>query len=241
MGYANITPKDIGQYSGGGSSFLSVGGEGYCLKDFKIVNPGGDYGENDFIIFVQTGIAMVDNALAYYWDTEYKAWAYKYAAGGHPMEEPVPDAELEKVIPAGTGFLCNFQTAGAKLAYSGEVNGGTEGKIICGRAGQYTYIVNPNPYEVSLADMKITNPGGDYGEADFIIFMQNDIAMVDNARAYYWDTEYKAWAYKYAAGGHPMEEPVNNPSEIKLKAGEAVLFNSSTAAARVVVDAPVLK
>ena len=242
VGYANITPRDnIGQYAGGGSSFLSVGGKGYCLKDFKIVNPGGDYGESDYITFVQTGIAKVDDVQAYYWDTEYEAWAYKYAAGGHPMEEPVSDAELEKEIPAGTGFLCIFRTDGATLSYAGEVNGGVEGKIVCGRAGQYTYVVNPNPYEISLADMTITNPGGDYGETDYITFMQPGIAMVDDARAYYWDTEYKAWAYKYAAGGHPMEEPVENPSEIKLKAGEAVLFISRTAAARVVVDAPVLK
>ena len=71
VGYANITPKDIGQYSGGGSSFLSVGGEGYCLKDFKIVGAGGDYGEEDFISFVQTDIAKLDNARAYYWDSDY--------------------------------------------------------------------------------------------------------------------------------------------------------------------------
>ena len=243
MGYANITPKEVsgGQYSGGGSSFLAVGGSGYCLKDFKILNGGGEYGEADFITFVQTTIAKVDDAQAYYWDTEYDAWAYKYADGGHPAEEPVTNADLEKEIPAGTGFLCNFKTAGAKLSYSGEVNAGTEGKIVCGRAGQYTYVVNPNPYDISLAEMTITNPGGDYGEADFIIFMQNGIAKVDDARAYYWDTEYNAWAYKYADGGHPAEEPVASPSEIKLKAGEAVLFNSRTAAARVVVNAPVLK
>lgn len=239
MGYANVQPKSIGQYSGGGSSFLSVGGKGYCLKDFKIVNTG-DYGEYDFITFVQTDIAKVDNVKAYYWDTDFGAWAYKYTAGGHEGEEEVAVEELEKEIPAGTGFLCNFQTAGAQIVYSGEVNGGTDGKIVCGRAGLYTYIVNPNPYEISLADMKIINTS-DYGEYDFITFMQTDIAKVDNARAYYWDTDFGAWAYKYTAGGHEGEEEVEDPSKIKIKAGEAVLFYSQTDTARVVIDAPVLK
>ena len=241
MGYANVTPKDIGRYSGGGSSFLSVGGEGYCLKDFKIVGAGGDYGEEDFITFVQTGIAKVDNALAYYWDSDYDAWAYVYSEGGHEAYDPVSDADLEKVIPAGTGFLCDFRTAGAKIVYSGEVNGGIESKIICGRAGRYTYIVNPNPYEISLADVKIVNAGGDYGEEDFITFMQTDVAKVDNARAYYWDSDYDAWAYVYSDGGHEAFDPVEEPSTIKIKAGEAFLFDSQTADARVVVVAPVLK
>ena len=87
--YNTITPKDIGQYSGGGSAFLSIGGSGYCLKDFKIENPGGDYGENDFITFMQTGIAKVDNARAYYWDTDEDAWAYVYTAGGHDASDLV--------------------------------------------------------------------------------------------------------------------------------------------------------
>ena len=190
---------------------------------------------------MQTGIAKVDDVQAYYWDTEFKAWAYKYTAGGHEGEEEVSAEELGKEIPAGTGFLCIFRTDGATLSYAGEVNSGVEGKIVCGRAGQYTYVVNPNPYEISLAEMKIANPGGDYGEADYITFMQNGIAKVDDARAYYWDTEFNAWAYKYTAGGHEGEEEVENPSGIKLKAGEAVLFISRTAEARVVVDAPVLK
>ena len=241
MGYANIEPKTIGQYSGGGSAFLSIGGEGYCLKDFKIVGAGGDFGEEDFISFVQTGIAKLDNAQAYYWDADYDAWAYLNTAGGHEASDPVSNEDLEKMIPAGTGFLCDFRTAGAKIVYSGEVNGGIEGKIVCGRAGRYTYIVNPNPYEISLADVKIINAGGDYGEEDFISFMQTGIAKVDNARAYYWDADYDAWAYLNTAGGHEASDQVEDPSEIKIKAGEAFLFDSQAEDARVVVNAPVLK
>ena len=241
VGYANITPKDIGKISGGGSAFISVGGEGYCLKDFKIVNPGGDFGEEDFITFVQTGIAKTDDIRAYYWDTDYDAWAYMYTAGGHIASDEVPKAELEQVIPAGTGFLCNFQTASAQIAYAGEVNAGIEGKIVCGRAGRYTYIVNPNPYEISLANVKIINAGGDFGEEDYITFMQTGLSKTDDARAYYWDSDYENWAYMYTAGGHTASDEVTSPSEVKIKAGEAVLFNSQTTAARVVVDAPVLK
>ena len=240
MGYAQVSPASIGKYSGGGSAFLSVGGTGYSLKDFKIENPGGEYGEDDFITFVQTGIAKVDDAKAYYWDTDYEAWAYVYTAGGHDASDEVSAAELEQEIPAGTGFLCNFKTAAAKIVYCGQVNGGFEGKITCGRAGQYTYIVNPCPYEISLAEMKIANPGGEYGENDFITFMQTGVAKVDDARAYYWDTDYDAWAYVYTAGGHDASDEVESPASVKLKAGEAVLFNSKTAAARVVVNAPSL-
>ena len=243
VGYANITPQNVsgGRYSGGGSSFLSISGSGYCLKDFKIVNPGGEWGEDDIIQFIQAGSCKLDEEMSFYWDTETENWAYAFNAGGHSEYDPVGDDMLSRVIPAGVGFLCNFKTAGAQIVYAGEVNKGVNGEIVCTRSsGRYVYTVNPNPYEITLADVKITNPGGEWGEDDIIQFMQPNNCKLDEEKSFYWDTEIDGWGYAFNAGGHAEYDPVEDPSAIKIKAGEAFLFNAKTAEARVVVTAPKL-
>ena len=238
VGYQSIQPRAMyeggSKITGGGSAFLSVGGVGYCLNDFKIVD-GNE--EADTIAFVQTGSAKIDNAKKYYWyegeGTVEDPSCWCYATSG----DPVDPEEAAMTIPAGTGFLCTFGTSKAKIVYAGEVNKGVKGEIECGRAGKYTYVCNPCPYDVPLKDIYIKN-GNE--EADAIKFMQKASAKVDNARSYYWyegdGTAEDPACWYDAATGEPSEKAL---TEV-IKAGEAVLFVSGTSKARVVFKAPAL-
>ena len=243
VGYSTVNNGKIdgavkSRYTVGGSSFISIGGEGYCLRDFKIV---GGNNNKEIVSFVQTTAAKVDNALTYYWyngsGTKAAGWMYLNTAGGHTKNSYVSDADLDAVIPAGVGFMCNFQTEGASLQYAGQVNVGTddgEGKkvIDCGRNGRYTFLVNPLPRDVSLSEIKIVNGNNN---KEIISFLQTDAAKVDNAKAYYWfngtSTKAAGWMYLNTAGGHSKNTYVEET--VTIHQGEGFLFNSQTAAAKV--------
>ena len=236
---AKIDGETASRYTVGGSSFISIGGSGYCLKDFKIVDGANN---KDLVSFVQTDAAKVDNGKVYYWyngsATKEPGWMYQNTADGHTKNTYVSQSDLEAEIPVGVGFMCNFQTAGAKLQYSGQVYQGVDDgtgkkKIECGRNGRYTFLVNPLPRDVELSEIKIV---GGNNNKELISFLQKSSAKVDNARVYYWyngsATKDPGWMYQNTAGGHTKNTYVTE--KVTIHAGEGFLFNSQTAAAKVV-------
>ena len=229
VGYTEVART--AKYMVSGNMFVVPAGQTWKISDLKIVD--GDF-ENDQILFMQPTVSKVDYARAFYYDSDEKYWCYADAASGKQDEE-LEAGSADDVIPAGTAFLCVFNTSTAKLMYAGEVQKGPEGYIKIPRASKYQLMVNQLPYAIDLTDMKIED--GDF-ENDQVMFFQGTVSKVDYTKAYYYDSDEKYWCYADAASGKQDEEVQDGDQPLAVGAGFLTVFNTS--GAKVVFTAPSL-
>ena len=210
----------MGQYTGGGSMFVTPGQKTYKLSDFSI----SGYTPNTIAIaraqiiqFMLPGSAKVDQSRAYYnWQGK---WYYKYTT-----ETTTANAEAADVdIPAGTGFMCNFGKAGTVLNYAGEVLTTAEGVKAGNTGAQYFFSYNPYPINIKLSDLSITGytPATiAIARAQIVQFMVAGSCKVDQARAYYnWQGK---WYYKYTTATTTANAEA---ADIEIKPGEGFMCN----------------
>ena len=227
VGYTEVART--AKYMVSGNMFVVPAGQTWRISDLKIVD--GSY-EDDQIIFLQTTAAKVDYTKAFYYDPDEGYWCYAHPSSGKQDEELDP---ADDVIPAGTAVLCIFNTSGAKIMYSGEVQKGTEGFITIPRTAKYQLMANQLPYQIDLTDMKIED--GSY-EDDQVIFLQTTAAKVDYTKAYYYDPDEKYWCYAHPSSGHQDEEVEDGVQTLGV--GEGFLTQFNTSGAKVVFTAPSL-
>ena len=227
VGYTEVART--AKYMVSGNMFVVPAGQTWRVSDLKIVD--GDF-DNDQILFLQTAAAKVNEARAFYYDSDEKYWCYARSASGKQDEE-LEAGSADDVIPAGTAILCMFNSVDAKLVYSGEVQKGTEGFIKIPRAAKYELMANQLPYQIDLTDMKIED--GDF-DNDQILFLQTTAAKVDEAKAYYYDSDEKYWCYARSASGKQDEEVEEGDQTLGVGEGFLTMFNS--ASAKVVFKAP---
>ena len=225
VGYTEVART--AKYMVSGNMFVVPAGQTWRISDLKIVD--GDF-DADQIMFLQGTQSVVDYTRAFYYDSDEKYWCYASSASGKQDEEIDP---ADDVIPAGTAFLCVFNTSTAKLMYSGEVQKGTAGFIKIPRAAKYQLMVNQLPYQIDLTDMTIED--GDF-DADQIMFLQPTQSVVDYTKAYYYDSDEKYWCYASSASGKQDDEVEEGVQTLGVGAGFLTVFN--TAGAKVVFKAP---
>ena len=225
VGYTEVART--AKYMVSGNMFVVPSGQTWKVSDLKVVD--GNY-EDDQIMFLQPSQSVVDYKRAFYYDPDEKYWCYAHPQSGKQDEEITA---ADDVIPAGTAFLCVFNTSTAKLMYAGEVQKGTAGYITIPRASKYQLMVNQLPYQIDLTDMKIED--GNY-EDDQVMFLQPTQSVVDYTKAYYYDSDEKYWCYAHPSSGHQDEEVQEGIQTLGIGAGFLTVFNTSTA--KVVFTAP---
>lgn len=247
VGFMKVSPRPTqadSKYAVAGSMFVVPAGQTWKISDLKIVGGSGD--NSDSIKFLKTdGTSVIDDSKTlYFWvdeDPTIQGWYYADPSAGDKWETLLQPEDDE--VPAGTAFLCLFNTPGAKIEYAGEVITGTEGWITIPRGvSKYGLMNNPLPYEIDLTMCKIVDGSGDNSDA-IKFFKKDGTSVVDDARAYYYwvdpDPTVEGWYYADPAAGDKWETLVVEGDEvIPLGGGFLYLFN--TAAAKFCFPAPAL-
>ena len=138
-----------------------------------------------------------------------------------------------KTFPAGTAFLCAFGNAKMLgLKYCGEVAQGYDSSITWTKPGNFSFVVNPLPYPITLANVAL-NINGSLAKAlsktQYISFMQSSAARVDNDKSYYYYNG--TWYHRTAASDGSSwnaDDPVD-ASTITIGAGEGFLCSFGNA------------
>ena len=218
-----------GQYTAGGSMFVTPGTGTYKLYDFSITgySPSSKaMAKAQYIQFFQPKSCRVDDSRAYY---NYGGkWYQKFTTDTVTADAEAADFE----IPAGTGFLCNFTKSGSVLNYSGEVLQSASGFGIQPPTGaQYFFAYNPYPIAVKLSDLSISGyspTSKAMAKAQYIQFMQLKSFKVDDSRAYY---NYGGkWFYKFTSGDVVADAEA---TDFEIQPGEGFLCNFTKSASTV--------
>jgi hypothetical protein len=220
VGYMAAENGSMGQYTGGGSMFVTPGQKTYKLSDFSI----SGYTPNtiaiaraQYIQFFLPGSCKVDQARSYYnWQGK---WYYKFTT-----ETTTANAEAADFnIPAGTGFMCNFGKATTKLNFAGEVLQNSEGIAVGNTGAQYFFAYNPYPVPLKLPELSITGFTPNtiaIARAQYIQFMQKASCKVDQARSFYnWQGK---WYYKFTTDTTTQYTEV---TDFEIQPGEGFLCN----------------
>ena len=237
--------------------FVSVGGSGstWKLGDMKMVingKDGGAYRVNK-IQFLDPATSKVDQDKIYtYYGVEDDAvtgdddgW---YTVNGDKSKDD--EYSNDVAFPAGTAFLCNFDTRyNASLTFAGQVLAGnvTIDTVVDSNAMPYMYIVNPIAANLTLADIKMVIDGKDGGayRENKIQFIDPATSKVDQDKIYtYFGVEDEATAgdddgwYAYNPNDEEKDDVYSN--DVVLPCGAGFLCNFDTRyAAKLVFTNPV--
>ena len=217
MGVANGA---TGQYTGGGSMFVTPGQGTYKLSSFYIdgFSPATKaIAKGQYIQFFQPSSCKVDDTRAYYY---YNGkWYFKFTSGSVTADQEAADFD----IPAGTGFMCNFGKPGSVLHYAGEVLQSSDGLAISGGGAQYFFSYNPYPSVVKLSALSISGYSPTtkaIAKGQYIQFLKPGSCRVDDERAYY---NYGGkWYKKFTTGSVTAD---SEATDFEIQPGEGFLCN----------------
>lgn len=220
VGYQTLTAP--GQFFSSGSTFVSVGsatGE-WTLGD---VTAAGMVPGDDIIQFLDPATAITELSATYIDEATSIALVGDTSAMGW-WDLSFENMLNDQIFSAGTGFLCNFASAGVSLTFSGEV---LDGATVVDLSGlQFPMISNFTPVDLTLGDLVATGmvPGD-----DIVQFLSTETAVTEVSATYIDEATSIALVGDNSAMGWWDLSFENSLNAQPFPAGSAVLGNFASA------------